>query len=376
VVWTKLSLACIYSREKVTTIIMNIKTKIMDCTLRDGSYVNNFQFTLKDTKKICEKLDQSGIEFIEVGHGIGLGASRNTKFKAKESDVNYCKAAKESTKKSKLGVFAIPNIASLDDIRKAKDNGMDFVRIGTNVENYKDAVKFIELARKLNLLVCVNFMKSYVLNPNDFSILCNNAYNSGGQIIYIVDSAGGMLTEEIENYYKYIKKKNKKINIGFHGHDNLGLALKNTLKACDMNFSIVDTSLQGLGRSAGNCSTEQLLAVLKKKGIGTKIDYFSLIDFSEKYIAPIIKNKHIKSIDLISGISMFHSSYLPLIEKYSKKYKVDPRRLIELVSKVSKSDAEEKTVNNIAKIISKKNIYKKSSWKKIYNHFYINEQNL
>ena len=67
------------------------KTEILDCTLRDGSYVNNFQFTKNDTKKILNVLESSGVKFIEIGHGIGLGASRIEKLKTKESDKSYVK---------------------------------------------------------------------------------------------------------------------------------------------------------------------------------------------------------------------------------------------------------------------------------------------
>ena len=100
------------------------KTEILDCTLRDGSYVNNFQFTKNDTKKILNVLESSGVKFIEIGHGIGLGASRIEKFKAKESDKSYCQVASKVVRKAKWGVFCIPGVASLDDIRMAKDYGV------------------------------------------------------------------------------------------------------------------------------------------------------------------------------------------------------------------------------------------------------------
>ena len=87
-----------------------------------------------------------------------------------------------------------------------------------------------------------------------------------------------------------------------------------------------------------------------------------------------VKSKGIKSIDAVCGMSLFHSSYLPIIEKYSKKYKVDPRLLVYEVSKIDKSDATEKLVKAVT-IKLKKN-KKLGSWKKIYNHFYINEQSL
>ena len=102
---------------------MSNKTQLLDCTLRDGSYLNNFQFSKKQTTEICRKLEKSGVEIIEVGHGLGLGASRINKYKAKESDIDYGKSASRALSKSDWGMFCIPGIANLDDVKILKDLG-------------------------------------------------------------------------------------------------------------------------------------------------------------------------------------------------------------------------------------------------------------
>jgi len=350
------------------------KTIILDCTLRDGSYLNGFQFSKKQTYEICKKLENCGVEMIEVGHGMGLGASRINKFKAKETDYDYGNFANRALKKSKWGMFCIPGIANLDDVRLLKDIGANFIRIGSNVENYKLTEPFVKLAKKLKMKVCSNFMKSYIFSPKKFSKIANTAFNMGSDIIHIVDSAGGMIPSELENYYIEIKKINKKIKVGFHGHNNLGFATANAYKAIKLNFDIVDASLQGYGRSAGNTAIELLVCALKKNNIDCKIDYIKILDLSEEVLLKFIKSKGIKSIDAVCGMSLFHSSYLPIIEKYSKEYKVDPRLLVYEVSKIDKSDAPENLVRKIT--IKLKRNKKSGNWKKIYNHFYINEQSL
>ena len=315
---------------------MKVKnTNILDCTLRDGSYVNNFKFTKKDTKIICQKLERSGINFIEVGHGIGIGASRNTPHKAFEEDETYIKSARSVLKKSKLGVFAIPGLANLDDIIKARDCGIDFIRIGIDISNHKNAHEFIKLSKKLKLITCINFMKSYVTSPQNFANISDIAFNLGTDITYIVDSAGGMSSEQIKLYVKAILKKNKEIKLVFHGHNNLGMALQNSLLAYELNFKLIDSSLQGLGRSAGNASTEMLSFHLNKKNKNHKYNYFDLIEFSEKNIRPI-SNKGFTSIDILCGDTMFHSSYLSVIEKYSKIHKIDPRKIIKEITKITR----------------------------------------
>ncbi len=350
------------------------KPNILDCTLRDGSYVNNFKFTKKDTKIVCEKLEKSGINFIEVGHGIGLGASKKTQYKAFEKDETYIKSARSVIKKSKLGVFAIPGLANLDDIIKARDCGIDFIRIGIDILDYKNAFDFIKLSKKLNLFTCINFMKSYVTSPKNFANISNSTFNLGTDITYIVDSAGGMNSEQIKLFAKAIFKKNKKIKLGFHGHNNTGMALQNSLLAYELNFALIDSSLQGLGRSAGNASTEMLAFHFNKKNKNNKYNYLSLIEFSEKKIRPISDNGF-TSIDMLCGETMFHSSYLPVIEKFSKIYKIDPRKIIKEITKITKVEAPEELVRKIC-IKLKKSKANKGNWKKIYNHFYVNEQSL
>ncbi len=368
-VWFRLSLAYFNSKKE-----MKIKTQILDCTLRDGSYLNNFQFSKKQTYEICSKLEKAGVELIEVGHGMGLGASRIRKYKAKETDINYGKYANMALNKSDWGMFCIPGIASLDDVKKLKDMGASFIRIGSNVESYKLLEPYIYLAKKLNMKVCTNFMKSYVFPPKKFSKIANIAHNMGSDIIYVVDSAGGMFPSELENFYNNIREINKKIKVGFHGHNNLGFAVANAYKAVKLNFDIVDASLQGYGRSAGNTAIELLVCALEKEKIKCKVDYIKILDLSEEILVNFITSKGIKSIDVVCGMSLFHSSYLPIIEKYSKKCKVDPRLLVYEVSKKNKSEAPENLVKRLA--VKLKNKKKSGSWKKIYNHFYINEQSL
>lgn len=351
----------------------NLANKILDCTLRDGSYENNFRFTKKDTFNICKSLEKSGIKWIEVGHGLGIGANNSTKFKAVENDESYMQAASNALKKAKWGMFCIPTLCKLDHIKKAADYGMNFIRIGTNLEDYKSSEKYVALAKKLNLFVCSNYMKTYLVNPKKFLKYVKYSYNIGSDLVYIVDSAGGQFPEELESYYNKIKKSKIKIKLGFHGHNNLGMAVSNTLKAIELNFDLVDCSLQGFGRSAGNACTEQIVSSLIRKKANIKINPIELLDISEKYIIKFIKKKGYKPIDIISGLSLFHSSYMPIIKKYSSKYKVDPRELIISVCNIDKSYTNEKIAQREAVKLKRGKKYS-GNWKKIYGNYYGQEQ--
>jgi 4-hydroxy 2-oxovalerate aldolase/long-chain acyl-CoA synthetase len=160
------------------------------------------------------------------------------------------------------------------------------------------------------MFVAANFMKSYVLTPEEFAQKVKIAENYGADMVYIVDSAGGMFEHNIKEYYDAVKKISN-IPIGFHGHDNLGLAVSNSLAAAKFGIEFLDSSLQGLGRSAGNAATEILVFCLMKLGYKLNIDYLKLLDVGYKYIQPLVPHKGKIPLDIVSGFAEFHSSYMP-----------------------------------------------------------------
>jgi 4-hydroxy-2-oxovalerate aldolase len=348
-------------------------TEILDCTLRDGSYVINFKFSKNDTKNILSNLSVAGIKYIEIGHGLGLGASKRTIYKSKASDKDLMKIAEKLNLNTNWGMFCIPGIAEIDDIKELSNHGGKFIRIGSNIEDYKKQTRFIEQSKKCNLLVCSNLMKSYCITPKKFGMYAKHFQNIGADIIYLVDSAGGMFPEEIEKYFVEIKNQAPNIKIGFHGHNNLGLANINALKAYQLGFDFIDCSLQGMGRGAGNTVLEQFLCALARKSISLEIDIPKLMNISEGIIKKKLKKIKFNSIDTVSGMSLFHSSYMPIISKYSKKFKIDPKDLIIAVSRISKSTVKERTAEIEAKKISKVQ-KKKSQWKPFYDDYYGEEQ--
>lgn len=325
--------------------------KLLDCTLRDGSYVVDFQFTESDTISIAGALETAGFRYIEVGHGLGLGASENTKHIAAASDVEYMDAASQVVSNSKWGMFCIPGIAELDHLRMAADHGMDFVRIGTDVDKIDQSQPFIELARKLGIEVFSNFMKSYVLAPEAFAKLAAHAIGFGSELVYLVDSAGGMLPNEVQAFIEAVHAEDQSIVLGFHGHNNLGLAVANSLICLEHGVELIDTSLQGFGRSAGNTSTEQLLSVASRAGFATEVDPVQAMELGETLIRPLIEQRGLSSLDVVSGLALFHSSYMPTILNYAKEYRIDPRRLIIEVCKVDKVNLNRDVVEDLAKAL-------------------------
>jgi len=321
--------------------------QILEVTLRDGSYVIDFKFTASDTAFLCQELERAGFTMIEIGHGVGLGAYRQPRWRAPESDEGHMRAASQTLKSARWGMFCIPGIARLEDVDLAAQYGMHFIRVGTNVTEVEASRPFIERARNHGMQVCANFMKSYAMDARSFGRQAKLSHSYGADVLYVVDSAGGMLTAEMERYFDAVRE-NCDIAIGFHGHDNLRLSVPNSLRAVELGATLIDTSLQGLGRSAGNTPTEVFLAVLERSGRATGFDLLQVMDLGERHIKPLLVDKGLQSLDIVTGLAQFHSSYMDVIVEFSGRHGLDPRLLIREVSDADKIDAPRELVERVA----------------------------
>jgi 4-hydroxy-2-oxovalerate aldolase len=337
----------------LTNIFMN--AQIMDVTLRDGSYAVNFQFSEHDTKKIGSVLEQSGVSFVEIGHGQGLNASNYKNGIALCTDEEYLASAQEAYQTCKYGMFCIPGIARLEDLNLLKKYGASFVRIGCNIDQVDDTEPFVKRAKELGLIVAANYMKSYTATEQEFELCVKKSMSYGVDYVYIVDSAGYMLPEDIKKYYDVVKRVDGP-KVGFHGHNNLGLAVSNSLYAAELGFDLIDTSLQGLGRSAGNTSTELFVSLLYVKYGIKDYDIKSIVKFSENYVKPLVRNTGVYGLDIFCGIAGFHSSYMKYIHRVAAKYEVNPYELIVEYCKIDKINMDENLLVEIAKKLPKEDI--------------------
>jgi hypothetical protein len=208
--------------------------------------------------------------------------------------------------------------------------GMKFVRIGVDATKFQEGLDFINKIIDLDLEIYVNFMKSYALNIEELISMINSCVKIHKiKGVYLVDSAGGMLPIEVEKYGKEFLKYKNKTKIGFHGHDNLGLSISHSFLLAKNGFDIIDTTMQGLGRSSGNASTERFVALASKTGLLKDMDLISILKFGENMIRPIIPFPGHGGLDTMAGFMLFHTSYMENLITVSKKLSVDPYILMQ-----------------------------------------------
>ncbi|MEA2235601.1 MAG: 4-hydroxy 2-oxovalerate aldolase [Thermoanaerobaculia bacterium] len=325
------------------------RVRILECTLRDGSYAIDFKFTAHDTSVISAALEAAGFDLIEIGHGSGLGASVPEIGLAAASDEEYVRAAAQALKKAKFGAFFIPGLGTKEHLDMARHYGMSFIRIGTNVTRSEEAREFIEYGRKLGFEVSYNAMKSYAVSPEEFQRRLKETAEWGAETVYLVDSAGGMMPNEVREYVARLRDVVGDTGIGFHGHNNFGLANANALAAIEAGATMIDTTMLGMGRSSGNSQTEVMLVLLEKLGYKTGVDLLKAMEVGERLIQPLMTGgTGVSALEVTMASAQFHSSFLPRIEKACEQYHVDAKLLITEVSKVDVINPSQSLIMSIA----------------------------
>lgn len=300
--------------------------ELLECTLRDGSYAVDFRFTGRDTGLIVGLLARVGVRYVEVGHGLGLGASEAGKGAMPASDEAIIAEAKAAAGPARVGAFCIPGLATLDMLDRAAAAGLDFVRVGQEAAAPETAYPFLERARRLGLLTFMNFMKSYAITAEEFGRKARDAVRAGAQAVCLVDSVGGMLPADVAAYLGEAARAD--CALGFHGHDNLRLAVANCLEARRCGARFIDSTLYGLGRNAGNAPTEVLAALFELTGARTGVDLFALLDEAERCMEPLISHFHLHDMTAVAmGYGRFHSSFLPAAAQAAGRHGADLKRL-------------------------------------------------
>jgi 4-hydroxy-2-oxovalerate aldolase len=331
----------------------------MECTLRDGSYAVDFKFTERDTEVLATVLGRLGFKWIEVGHGLGLGAAQAGKGTMPTTDERLIESAKRAAPYAMIGSFFIPGIGTKDQLRSARAAGLDFVRIGYNAPEVEEAYSYVEFAKQLGLVTCLNFMKTYGVTPDEFGEKSRGGAAAGADVVYCVDSAGSMFTDDVRRYISAARERCD-CTLGFHGHSNLQFAVANSVEAYRCGAKLIDATLYGLGRSAGNVPTEIAVAVFSKLGLDTGIDLFDVMDAAEEFMEPLMSQMRLYDMMSVSmGYSQFHSSFLPKVSATAQRHGVDLRRLVVAMGKLDPVSLDADILERVAESLPKRKASKR-----------------
>lgn len=249
-----------------------MKTQILDCTIRDGGYINNWNFSKLQVKELYKTLAESNIDYMEIGFRDNLKTYNNkivSKWKKSTDKIINETISDIYTVKTKIAIMINYGTSDLKDFSKKEDSLVSMVRVAFHKKDYKDAIKYISDIKDLGYIVCANAMGTCLYTDEEIKELSGLISENKIDYIYIADSYGSLTTDELEEITtKLINSFNEldfKPKLGFHAHNNTQRGLMNANKCIELEFDIIDSTMHGMGRGAGNLCTELLLSELSKK---------------------------------------------------------------------------------------------------------------
>lgn len=330
------------------------KLKFFDSTLRDGSHAIRHQLTKKNIEDYCQAMDSAGMYTIIVGHGNGLGASSLQVGMSLLSDMEMLQVARKNLDTTKLGVYMIPGFGTInDDIQPAIESGVDLFTIGCHCTEADTTRQHIEYILKEGKEVYGVLMMYHMASIERILEEARKMQSYGAKGVIIMDSAGASTPEMVKKTVSTLYD-GLDIKVGFHSHNNLGLAVSNAYIAYNEGASIIDGTLRGFGAGAGNCQLEALVALLEKDDIKTDADLYRMLDTSE-YVMPGIMGKDmgLDPLSIVSGMVGVFSSFKTHVEKAAKEFNVDARDIFMELGKRKVVGGQEDMIVEIAEQLSK-----------------------
>ncbi|MGW5851125.1 4-hydroxy-2-oxovalerate aldolase [Streptomyces sp. NPDC055254] len=330
---------------------------IHDPTLRDGQHAVRHQLGVAALRGYAQAADAAGVPVVEVGHGNGLGASSLQVGRAAVSDDLMLSTVREALRTSRMGVFMLPGWGTSDDLRKAVAHGADVIRIGVHCTETSLAERHLGFLREAGADAHCVLMMSHMATPAQLAEHAALVVGYGARAVGIMDSAGHFLPEDVtERIGAIAGAVGTGIPVIFHGHNNLGMAVANSVAAARAGATIIDGCARGFGAGAGNTQLEVLVPVLERSGFRTGIDLYGLLDaaeFAERELMPAPPVTG--SVGIVSGLAGVFSGFKHQVLEASARAGVDPRDVFfELGRRQAIAGQEDLIVDVVAELSTRK----------------------
>ncbi|GAX91271.1 4-hydroxy-2-oxovalerate aldolase [Effusibacillus lacus] len=306
----------------------NRKITLVDVSLRDGSHAVRHQFTSEQVGEVAAALANAKVPVFEVTHGDGLGGSSLQFGFSKEPELNWIRTAVEKAGESSVSVLLLPGVGTQEELRRAREVGASVVRVATHCTEADIAPQHIAMGKELGMTVCGFLMMSHMITSSDLVKQARILEDAGADVVYVVDSAGALLPDQVRDRVRALRES-LTCEVGFHGHNNLGLGVANTLVAMEEGASWLDGSLCSLGAGAGNTQLEVLVAVLDRMGVETGVDLYAAMDAAEEVVKPLLPRPIVIDRDaLVIGYAGVYSTFLLHARRAAEKFGVESRDIL------------------------------------------------
>jgi 4-hydroxy 2-oxovalerate aldolase len=298
--------------------------RFYDVTLRDGNHAIRHTLTPKFVDEYCKASAEAEVWAVEVGHGNGLGASSYLVGQSSFTDGELLESARNALIPGgpKLAVHTIPGFATIKrDIAPAIKMGVEVFRVATHVSEATVSKKHIEFLAAQDVHVHGVLMMSHMIDLKGLITQVKLMESYGASAVILMDSAGYFVENDVRDRISALKNESE-ITIGFHAHNNLGMAVANANMALDCGAEIIDGASMGLGAGAGNAQLENIMATRKRNGDAVEVEPFlkmsTLVEESYKDKLP-----RTTSSSTQSGLAGVFSGYAPQVKQISEELGLD-----------------------------------------------------
>lgn len=308
--------------------------KILDCTVRDGGYLNNWDFNRDFVREAYRSISKSGVDIMEIGYrGTDAYFDRKEYGIWRFSDEDILKETVNGISGARISLMADFGKIDVADFPLSRNSVVDLVRVAAHKYDLKDAIELLEKIKEKGYDVSLNAMGYSNYTKKEQKAIASMLKKSAIDIIYVVDSYGSIFPGQIRHMLDPLLQIGK-IKVGFHPHNSLQMAFANSLEAIRCGAHFIDSTLYGMGRGAGNLPTEILVLYMELSG-NRKYNVIPLLNCIDAYLLPFKKEIEwgYQLPYMLSGMHKCHPNYANKLVSFREYAIEDVSNIMEIIGK-------------------------------------------